>query len=381
VNSFCETLVRGLNANGVDAQMIFPELGRREHSLLPNCPRQFLHIGGAPLERQWEMLAEFCERNAPCIIFPNYDYLSSAVTPALSDRVGVIGVVHSDDVEHYDHVNRLARYWNRTVCTTDYLARQVIDINPGFSKGLEVIPYGVAPSERIGDRQGPTSTLKIVYCGRLIQHQKRVGDLVAITRELDRRAVDYRLTLIGEGPEEKLLRSGWKEQIAAGKVVLKGRLSHEQVLAELENHDVMLLVSAFEGMPVALMEAIARGLVSVVSDIPAGIPELVVRGETGFVASIGDVTEFADHLERLAGNTDLLHRMSAAARAHFLKKKLSEADMVERYTELVNDVWRELIAGTYQRPASLIWNGPAGRGISPPGSALHVAAPNQVGRI
>ncbi len=77
---------------------------------------------------------------------------------------------------------------------------------------------------------------------------------------------------------------------------------------------MFLLPSRLEGFPVTLMEAGAAGLVPIVSDLPSGIPEVVIPGETGYRVPIGDVAGFASALEELNRDRDRLERMSAAVR-------------------------------------------------------------------
>ncbi len=372
VNSFAETLIKGLIARGVDAELIFPEFTTTDLDYLPDVPHRFLRLDGMPLERQWQVLKEFCEQQSPCVIVPNYDYLTSAISPALSSKVGILGIIHSDDVEHYDHANRLGRYWNAFVCSTQYLAANLSGINPQFQERLRVIPYGIPVPERavppVSDSSQP---VRIVYCARLMQHQKRVLDLVKITAELERRSVPYQLTVIGEGSEEGQLRAAWKRQIERGSVIMTGRLSREEMLTEISRNEVFLLVSQFEGMPISLLEAMARGLVPVVSDIPAGIPELVLSGKTGFVAPVGDTKKFAECIATLGSERSLLSTLAEQAYEHILTNGFTDAAMAEKYEGVISEIWSDIMHGRYQRPRSLIWGAPGGD-VSAPGFALRL---------
>lgn len=370
VNSFAETLIKGLIANGVDAELIFPEFPASDTSFLPDVPHRFLHLEGMPHDKQWQVLREFCEAQSPCIIVPNYDYMTSAICPTLSDQVGIIGIVHSDDIEHYDHTNRLGRYWNRIICSTQYLSEKLTAINPLFSEKSDVIPYGIPVSPELVSRTTKSGDpLKIVFCARLMQQQKRVLDLIKITNELDRRSVSYRLTVIGEGSEAPVLEAAWRDHIATGSVVMTGRLSREDMLLELAKNDVFLLVSQFEGMPISLIEAMARGLVPVVSDIPAGIPELVLPGKTGFKARVGNAPEFAAHLMTLAQDRSLLTRLSQAAYDHVRLNGFTEEAMTQSYLRVIHAIWLDIQNRSYKRPDAITWRMPGGN-VSPPGFAL-----------
>jgi glycosyltransferase involved in cell wall biosynthesis len=370
VNSFTETLMKGLIANGIDAELIFPECPMHDVNYIPNVPHRLLRLEGMPLKHQWRNLMEFCEQQSPCVLVPNYDYLTSAISPALSSKVGILGILHSDDVEHYDHANRLGRYWNRFVCSTRYLAENLSEINPQFAQRVDVIPYGVPvpekPARQPAERSRP---LRIVFCARLMQHQKRALDLVKITEELEQRSISYQLTVIGEGSEEGQLKSAWKRQIRLGSVIMTGRLSHEDMLSELAKNEVFLLVSEFEGMPISLLEAMARGLVPIVSDIPAGIPELVLPGQTGFIAAVGDTRKFAEHIATLSADRTLLDRLSDEAYSHIRNNGFTNDAMSESYQRVLEKIWTDVVTGEYRRPRSLVWRGPCGD-VSAPGFTL-----------
>ena len=382
VNSVTETLILHLNAVGVDAEVIFPEFPDGDTAYLPSIPHRFLNLNGMSLKEQWSELVGFAEANAPCILLPNYDYLTSAISPALSDDVAVIGVIHSDDVEHYDHAYRLGRYWNRIVCSSEYLSRRITELNPSFADRINIIPYGIAvPSpetvtcqknRRVATSKNTKETITLVYCGRLMQHQKRVLDLVKITNNLDRNDISYRLTVIGEGSDLQTLKTAWTDEIKADKVIMLGRLSRREMLTVLEQNNVFVLVSDFEGMPISLLEAMAHGCVPVVSDLASGIPDLVIDGVTGFRVPVGDVELFASYIERLYKDRSLMGRMATAAHEHLYNNGFRDIDMGEKYREIIVEVWGEITRGAYTRPAPILWRSPAEK-ISPPGFALRLA--------
>ncbi|VFU07847.1 glycosyltransferase family 4 protein [Methylocella tundrae] len=365
VNSFTETLMHDLIDRGVDCELVFPSFNDSNRKFLPQLPMRFLNLIG-PQEDEWQRLIDFANENAPCILVPNYDYLTSAITPALSSRIGVVGIVHSDDIEHYDHVYRLARYWNKIVCSNRHLLDKVVDINPSLADRTLVIPYGVSVKggvARIANRAAD-HPIRIVFCGRLMQHQKRVRDLVAITRSLDREAVPYRLTVIGEGDEREWLATSWNEKIKNGVVSMVGRLTREEMYEVFRESDVFLLVSSFEGMPISLIEAMACGCAPVVSDLPSGIPDLVSM-DVGDRLPIGDVHAFAQSIAALQRNPARLASMSAAAIKRVSEGGFRTGDMGEHYLAVFEEIWSDLLSGRYVRPQSLVWRGPLSS-VSPP---------------
>ena len=373
VNTFTENLVQQLKAQEIDAELVFPSFDEKDRSYLPKVPFCFLHLDGKSWDSQWAALIEFVELNAPCILVPNFDYATSAISPALSNSVGIVGIVHSDDVEHYDHVFRLGRYWNRIVCVNEFLRQKVIELNPSYEGRLQVIPNGVPiePLRNRPERRERGKPLRLVYCARLVQHQKRVLDLVELTRQMDERELPYRLTVIGEGGEYANLNKAWSDHIVSGKVQMTGRLPREAIFEVLSDNDVFLLVSAFEGLPIALIEAMGCGCVPIVSDTPSGIPDLVLHGVNGFRVPVGDMARFAEHVEALQRDPELVGQMSARAHDHVLQNGFRDVDMGRSYSRMLHEIWDEITAGAFKRPEPILWRSPVPN-VSPPGFALRI---------
>ncbi|HVS18842.1 MAG TPA: glycosyltransferase [Planctomycetota bacterium] len=358
VNTFTRTLIAGLNRRGFDAELLFtaPE---EPDAHLPDVPHRFLdrELPGSSThwsKDRWSRVMRYLVADGPCIFVPGFDYFASAVCPALPDEVGCLGVVHSDDFEHYEHTERLGRYWNALVGVSQRCYERMLEVAPHLRPVAHHIPYGIVlPENRTRALRPVDAPLRIVYTGRIDQVQKNVLALPLLVAELEARAVPFVLTLVGEGAMVEPLREKMAASIAAGRVRLAGRMSPAQVQSELSASDVFLLVSFFEGLPVAMLEAMASGCVPVVSDIESGVPELVRDGVTGFRAPVHDLGAFADHLARLAGDRELLARMSAAAAEH-AHAGYGDERMCDDYAAVLHEIWREVTLGLYRRPTSSV---------------------------
>jgi glycosyltransferase involved in cell wall biosynthesis len=118
-----------------------------------------------------------------------------------------------------------------------------------------------------------------------------------------------RLRLVGDGPRRSALERLAAEIGVADKVDFLGRLTEHEVAEELGRADFLVLPSVVaengdtEGLPIALMEALAAGLPTVASDL-TGIPELIRDGETGLLVEPGDAAGLAEGLSRIARDAD-----------------------------------------------------------------------------
>lgn len=160
--------------------------------------------------------------------------------------------------------------------------------------------------------------LRLVCVGSFeeVKGHRHLIDACALLRG---RGVDFVCDLIGEGPlrremEQRIARLGLGDRVR----VLGGKPRPEVIRMLREAHVAVLasqptVEGKREGIPVALMEAMASGLPAVSTRL-SGIPELVDDGRTGLLVPPADAAALADAIERLARDPELRRRMGAAGR-------------------------------------------------------------------
>jgi L-malate glycosyltransferase len=155
---------------------------------------------------------------------------------------------------------------------------------------------------------------------------KRIEDVVRIFAAV-RAEIPSRLDLVGEGPE----RARIEDLVASLGLREHVRFLGERgdLIALLQQSDLFLLPSQTESFGLAALEAMACGVPVVASDV-GGVSEVVVDGETGFLAAAGDVASMARHARRLLTDEDLHRRMSLAAR-HLAETQFRLSPAVDRY--------------------------------------------------
>jgi glycosyltransferase involved in cell wall biosynthesis len=351
VNTFAATLTRGLVGLGIDARILLTGVTYRERKPIPlplDAPHEYLRIPRvAPWSARRKALAEYLEGQAPCVYLPNHDFLHSVVTSRLSAGVAVIGIVHSDDRQHYDHAARMGHTWNATVAVSDRIAQKLREAS-GSGGAIDVIPYGVAGAEEYRPRPA-SDTLRLFYSGRLEARQKRVRDLVEIASALMARGVKFTLTICGNGPERDPLEREIAARGLSSVIRMTGPLANDEISPMCAGHDVFLLTSAYEGMPISLLEAMGQGCVPVVSYVASGIPELIRDGRNGFVVPVGDIGGFAGKLAELSETRSLIGTMGREAWRTVTGGAYRADVMTARYADLFKRVRSEIEAGNIPR--------------------------------
>lgn len=138
-------------------------------------------------------------------------------------------------------------------------------------------------------------SMKLLAVGRL--HQ--VKDHAFLLRgcgELMRRGIRFQCRIAGEGPERRKLESLIQEWNLQDQVYLLGHVARERLYALYEEADLVVLTSRSEGIPLVLMEAMARGRI-VLAPAITGMRELVISGATGFLYQPGSLADFVRHVE------------------------------------------------------------------------------------
>ena len=176
--------------------------------------------------------------------------------------------------------------------------------------GIEPDRYGAAPARPAG--RAP----RLLFIGRLAA----VKGLPVLLQALARLAPAHpglELTLIGDGPDRAALTHQAEALGVAGHVVFAGLQDEAEVAAALGDHDMLVLPSFAEGVPVVLMEAMASRL-PVVATRVGGVAELVQEGESGLLVAPGDAEALAAAIDTLLRDPERARRMGEAGRAFVL---------------------------------------------------------------
>ncbi len=200
----------------------------------------------------------------------------------------------------------------------------VSDIAGADAAKVLLAPHGVN-TERFAPRPAPRdandATLRILCVGRLVP-KKGYPVLVGAIAQLVAQGRDVACTIVGAGPEHDELADLAASLDVAPHIRFLGALATRAVAASYHEADVFVQASVVlangdrDGIPNALLEAMASGVAVVASDV-AGIPE-VITPECGLLVTSGSPEALADALGRLHDEPELRARMGAAARRHVI---------------------------------------------------------------
>ena len=179
---------------------------------------------------------------------------------------------------------------------------------------VEVMPGGIQPQRfaEPGPGQGEEPPYDLVLVARL-DPIKRIDVFLRVVKEVLQGIPAARAAVVGDGPLRTELESDAEALGISESVTFAG--FQADVGAWLRRSRVFVLTSDSEGLALSLMEAMTAGLPAVVSRV-GDLADLVVDGETGFLAEPRDVSAFAERILALLTDPALRERCGSNARRH-----------------------------------------------------------------
>ena len=169
--------------------------------------------------------------------------------------------------------------------------------------------------------------LRIIFLGRL-QRRKGVHDLIEALARDELRALSWRATIAGGGPDQRVFEEQAAQASIANRIDFPGWLDQSAIVALLKTADILVLPSYAEEMAMSVLEGMAFGLCIVCTTVGA-LAEVVEDGVSAILVTPGDVQGLADALARCIVDPMLRGRLGAGARQTFLEK-YNIADYPER---------------------------------------------------
>jgi len=169
-------------------------------------------------------------------------------------------------------------------------------------KKIKIVHCGLEKEFYDIEFQPVTQNKKLVCVGRLCE-QKGQSLLVAAAHKLKQQGADFQLVLAGDGPMRQEIEELIKEYQLELNITITGWISSEQVRNELLDATALVLPSFAEGLPVVIMEAMALGR-PVLTTYIAGIPELVINNENGWLIPAGSLDDLVSAMNNLLQTSD-----------------------------------------------------------------------------
>lgn len=228
----------------------------------------------------------------------------------------------------------MARISNRIITVSEYdrdiaIAQKVAD-----KKQMVVVHNGIPDDAPQPNLQRRSRTVKLIMVARFEDPKDQCALLHALSCV---RGLDWRLELVGDGPRFDENKKLAEQLDLSDRVAFLG--ARDDVPQRLNDADVLVLVSRWEGLPLTVLEAMRAGLPVIVSNV-GGVSEAVSDGKTGFLVPREGQSELVEALTKLIEDADLRRTMGAAGRSRY-EVEFTFNTMLARTV----DVYRDALGG------------------------------------
>lgn len=177
---------------------------------------------------------------------------------------------------------------------------------------------------------------RLICVGRL-SPEKGQAILLQALAKLARSWPQLECVIIGEGSQRAPLEESTRQLGLSHMVTFAGLLTPTKIRDEFERASIFVLPSLAEGLPLALLEAMAAGLAIVASNV-GGVPDVVKDGANGILVAASDSVELAVAIRRLLNDRCERDRMASCARreASFHSLASTTEQFIRLYGSLVN---------------------------------------------
>lgn len=258
------------------------------------------------------------EKDAYVVMLPKTTLLLMALRGLTKAKI-----LTSERADPSKYPEKIQRMLRRTVPKLDGIVFQTADAKSWYGETIDTVPAQVIPNaiNPAFLRPGFEGTReKVITAAGRLNNQKRFDLLIQAFSDIAEEFPEYSLTIYGEGFNREKFEALARESGFGDRIHLPGNVT--DIADRLSPASLFVLSSDFEGMPNALMEAMALGLPCISTDCPVGGPRfLIQQGSNGVLVPVGDRKALADAMRLVLSDRELADKMGANAAE--IQKRLS----------------------------------------------------------
>lgn len=258
----------------------------------------------------------------------------------LPRNVLVIPVLHLELPGMIDNALENFPECSQLVVISPFLKESVLGTGRIGKKQISLICNGVEVKKsypRIGVNMHPQGNLHVGFLGRVDHAHKGVLNIPKIFQLYKGQREKLSFSVVGDGPDMNNLKKELGRTCPWLNIRYHGYQSNNKAKELLASFDVILMPSYFEGLPIALLEAMALGVVPVITKIPGSEDIITTDPRNGFVVESEDFQSFSRTLERLANEPSLRIGISHQAWRTVVQKYNADK-MGRQYRELLSSL-------------------------------------------
>ena len=223
----------------------------------------------------------------------------------------VISYIHNDALYYYDRAISYQSIISSYICVSEIIQEKLQSLIPERKEDILYTPCPTAIYSEKGKSQ--VADLRVTFVGRIEDGAKGVFRLPEIYLKLKKLGIPIDLKIIGTGPDLEELKQQFQTEKEASKVTFITTAKTPQDVQEyLEESDILLVTSNYEGGPLVVYEAMACKVVPVSFNV-GNVRKIINHGKNGFMHQVGDIDEMTNSIAKLHFDRNLLKEFSDVA--------------------------------------------------------------------
>lgn len=219
--------------------------------------------------------------------------------------------------------------FSTVIAQSNYMKKKLLELNPKLKDKIFVInnfidfnfiTKKIKEIELIKNKNNNGKYLKLIAIGRLSK-EKGFDILINSLSKID---IDFKLQILGNGPEKNYLNKLIKEKKLENKIFLRG--FKENPFVELINSDFLISSSIFEGFPNVVLEANACGIPVISNYYQGAIEEIIENGINGKILDINNVNLLKEALKKKYNKKLIIKK---------IRMKYDKSKIIKKYEELL----------------------------------------------
>ena len=292
-------------------------------------------------------LEQSLKKEKPDVLFAEFGVCGAACTP-LAKRLGIPLIVHFHgyDASEYEVLakneegyKKMFEYASAIVVVSNVMKQKLESIGAPAHK-LVLTHYGAHYSFKT--LQLNFKQKKLLAVGRMVDKKAPHLLILAFKKSIERHP-DAKLVYIGMGPLFRIVQDLVQHLHLEQHVELRGLAGRDVIQKEMQEvrcfvqHSRVAESGDMEGTPVAIIESQSAGI-PVISTIHAGIPDVVIHEETGFLVPEGDVEGMSHYINMILDDSALAERLGDAG-----KSRIEAHFTMEHHIQALNDVVKAVV--------------------------------------
>lgn len=276
----------------------------------------------------------------PDIIISFLPYTSFITLKAIKDIPTIVSIRNDPKIEYSSKIYNFLM--KKLYPRADGFVYQTEDAKQYFKNIINVksaiIPNPINEQFIVSQEFQGERKKEIVSVGRLFQ-QKNHQLLIESFADLSDELLNYNLIIYGEGEDREKLQRIIKEKKLENRIFLPGNI--KDVKEKIFDAKMFVLSSDYEGMPNALMEAMALGIPVIATDCPCGGPKFLIdNNNNGILIDVGDKEQLKNAILKIIKDTEFSKKISHNAIE--ISQKLAPEKINKKWEDFIVEIYKEI---------------------------------------